>query len=255
MPQKMSSSDPNAPTDSTPMCRMPFISFPEPEMTLFNPQDPNLKKPTNFDGELDFSRAVKFNPHKVLIPRPEDCRMLWDKYEMMSHIRDHSSKVAVFMLALAKLANKAGLKINEDAAYAVGMLHDLGKTYCIQYKGSHAQVGATWVMRETRNAPISRAVLLHVHFPWEDLLEETIRDTNFFLPIAVIYADKRVRHDEYVSIDERFVDLRARYGVSDYVLGRIEVSRQQGVTIEKALSKILGIDLNAYTPDYGRLVR
>ena len=242
------------PRECAPMGSMPLMLFDSPPMRLFSPNDPELAHPYGSEGELTFHQAVRCNPKVTLIPRVEDCYHLWDQYGMLDNIREHSKKVGVFVKALAQAANARSISVNEDLAFAMGLLHDLGKTYCIAHGGSHAQAGAAWVMAETRNPPLAQGVLLHVHFPWEDKLEESLLDHRFFLILSVIYADKRVRHDEYVSIDERFEDLCNRYGKTPQILERIEVSRQQGLTIERSFSHQLGIDLHAYTPDYRRLV-
>ena len=36
---------------------------------------------------------------------------------------------------------------------AAGLLHDLAKTYCIRHGGSHAQLGAAWVLEATGQLP------------------------------------------------------------------------------------------------------
>jgi hypothetical protein len=143
------------------------------------------------------------------------------------------------------------MEVNPDAVLASGLLHDLGKTYTIAHGGSHAQLGAAWVMRETRNAPIAQSVMFHVHWPWEERMD----DDSLFLVLSIVYADKRVRHDAYVSLDERFADLIDRYGVDAFTRSRIELSLQQGKRIEAALSRRLEVHLHEHTADNGRLVK
>ena len=236
---------------------LPYIQFPTPAMRLFNPDDPELQRPPSLPNHvpLSFLQAVKLNQRAGLIPRPDDCRTMWNIYEMLPNIREHSLKVAAFSLDLAQKANAAGIAVNEEATYAAAMLHDLGKTYSIQYGGSHAQIGASLVLRDTRNPVLARAVLFHVDFPWNDRLSECAYDDDYFVTMSVFYADKRVRHDEYVTLDERFDDLAFRYGKNAYALERVQASRVQGKFVEAVLSERLGVSLDAYTPDYGRLVR
>ena len=224
-------------------------------MRLFSPDDPELNAPMLAQGPLTFAQAVKANPNLVLTPRPEDCRALWQDYGMLANIRAHSEKVAVMVLGLVQMANAKGMDVDADVAYAAGLLHDIAKTYTIHHRGNHAQIGAAWAMRETRNPVIANAVALHVHFPWEDMLDTCLGKSRYFSTLAVIYADKRVKHDVYVSLEERFEDLNERYGVNEDALKRIEQSYLQGKWIEDSLSQQLEVDINAYTPDYGRMVR
>ena len=244
--------DRRKPTDMVPL---PFMDFEPQPMRVFSPDDPELCAPMLGQGPLTYAQAVKVNPKLVLTPRPEDCRIMWQEYGMLSNIKAHSEKVAVMVLGLAQMRNARGEAVDADAAYAAGLLHDLGKTYTIHNRGNHAQIGAAWAMRETRNPVIANAVALHVHFPWEDQLEECLGLSRYFITLAVIYADKRVKHDVYVSLEERFEDLNDRYGVNGDALKRIEQSYLQGKTIEDALSNQLEVELYAYTPDYGRMVR
>lgn len=233
----------------------PFLRLQRRPMVLFSPAKHFPEARFSPDLPLPLYNAAKLHPGTVFIPRPEDCHALWERYAMLEHIKRHSEQVADLALAMANRAQKRGLGVNPDAVLAAGLLHDLGKTYCIAHGGNHAQLGASWVMRETRNGPVASAVLFHVHWPWEDMLEENAMDDDLFIVMAIMYADKRVMHDRYVSLDERFADLLVRYGVNDYARQRIEASHAQGKQIEAALSRRLGVELHEYTAHGGRLVR
>ena len=89
----------------------------------------------------------------------------------------------------------------------------------------------------------------HVYWPGE------LDPERHFLPLAVIYADKRVRHDDLVSLEERFDDLMDRYGKNERSRDWIGRSRQQNRDIENLLSAFLGEDIHAYPFDRRRLVR
>ncbi|MGN0009569.1 MAG: HDIG domain-containing metalloprotein [Desulfovibrionaceae bacterium] len=183
------------------------------------------------------------------IPDDAACRALWDKYGMLDNVRAHSLRVAGIAQALAERAVARGLPVNVAAVRASAMLHDIAKTYTIRHGGSHAQLGASWVVAETRNRAIAQGVMLHVCWPW-DITPETA----CCLPIFVIYADKRVRHDCCVTLQERFEDLLVRYGRNERAREDIRLAHRQGQIMETALSAQLGWDLHAHTFDSGRLV-
>jgi putative nucleotidyltransferase with HDIG domain len=258
--EKCSPDRPAVPAGSSgekePLPDLPDLDFPEADMEMFDPAV-HLSAGISFRGNEDavenrlpLALAARFNPRRTFIPRGEDCRSLWDRYAMFSHIREHSARVADFAYALAQRAVERGMKVNPDAVRAAGLLHDLGKTQTIAVGGNHAQLGAAWVMRETRNGPIARAVLFHVFWPFEGRL-----DDRHFMIAAVIYADKRTLHDAYVGLEERCEDLIKRYAVSDAVKKRILLSHEQGQRIEAALSAGLGPALEDYVAENGRLVR
>lgn len=236
---------------------LPWIDVPETPMELFDPET-HLPRhihshsgPSEACAPLPLAVAARACSQIQLIPRVEDCHALWDRYPMLDNIRAHSAKVADMAHSIALVAVERGVKVDPRAALAAGLLHDLGKTYTIGHGGSHAQLGAAWTMLETRNGPIARAVMFHVNWPFAERLD----DDALFLVLAIVYADKRVKHDSYVSLDERFEDLVERYGHSEYIRMRIEMSHQQGKRIEAAFSRRLGVNLDECVADSGRLVQ
>ncbi len=238
-----------------------FHFFPDADMELFNPalhlpQYANRAHeghsgPSGALPSLPLNQAARVVAPKALIPRVEDCHALWDRYQMLDNIRAHSLRVAEFAHCLALMARERGVAVSADAVLAAGLLHDLAKTYTIAHGGNHAQLGAAWVMQETRNPAIARAVLFHVYWPWE----QHAFDERLFLLMIIEYADKRVRHDCYVTLAERFEDLQERYGVNEFVRGRIRISHEQGERLEEALSRRLGVNLHECIVDSGRLVK
>ena len=174
-------------------------------------------------------------------PDIEKCYNLWDKYSMLENIRIHSRFVAEIATCIASWAIKKGMDCRHDIILAAALLHDLGKTYTIKYGGSHSQVAASWIMEETNNPAIAQCVLHHVYWPGEIDLK------NHFEPLVIIYADKRVKHDMLVTLDQRFDDILKRYGTNDRRKEKILGSYKQNQYIEQELNKLLEVDLNAYS--------
>ncbi|MBQ7456885.1 MAG: phosphohydrolase [Desulfovibrio sp.] len=185
--------------------------------------------------ELSFPQQPS---NQDVILRDDDCYALWDRYAMPENIRRHSRFVAHIAQILAELAIQKHAKISIADVRASALLHDLGKYYSLQYGGSHAQIGGAWVVAETRNYAIAQGVIHHVHWPWP------IRDDVSIcqLPLLVLYADKRVQHDEAVTVAGRYQDLQVRYGVNQEARASIKRSFTQIQAIEQALAKVLGWD-------------
>ncbi|MDE5879666.1 MAG: HDIG domain-containing protein [Desulfovibrio sp.] len=188
-----------------------------------------------------------------LPPPPEDaaCFALWRKYGMLPNVERHSHMVAHIATALARRAAERGLPVSVETVRASALLHDLAKTYCLFHGGSHAQLGASWALAETRNYALARGVLLHVHWPWAVPEGPGI----CALPFFVIYADKRVRHDACVTLEERFEDLLARYGRDARAREGIRAAHDQALAIERALAAQLGWKLHEDTFDCRGLVQ
>ncbi len=191
------------------------------------------------------------------IPSDDECRKWWNLYGMLDHIKDHSELVADVSTTLAVLAARQGLGdpdgLGQDdfvqSVRAAGLLHDLGKTYSIRHGGNHSQIGAAWVMDLIRSPRIAQGVVHHVYWPGPLDLD------RHFLPLAIIYADKRVKHDAIVGMEERFADLFERYGQTERSREWITRSFNQGRELERLLSTFLGEDIHEYPFDRRGMVR
>lgn len=175
------------------------------------------------------------------VPDEEGCRCLWDKYDMLDNIRAHSKVVASVATRLARRARQLGLPVNVEAVRASALLHDLAKTWCLRHGGSHAELGASWVVQETGNYELARGVFHHVYWPWKLPADDAQRMCS--LPFFILYADKRARHDAFVSLEARFEDLIDRYGRTEEHRKSICGSYLQAKAIEEALSRHLGVGL------------
>lgn len=174
-------------------------------------------------------------------PGEAACLALWDHYDMLDNVRAHSRLVARVAVAVAERARKtdrpAGMPDHVERVRAAALLHDIAKSYTLRHGGNHSQLGAGWAMEATGDPVIAQAVLHHVYWPWET---DVVR---YFIPLVIIYADKRVRHDAIVTLDERFDDLVERYGKTQHIRDRIQVSHQQALDIEEGLNTLLASDL------------
>ncbi len=182
------------------------------------------------------------------VPTREECRRFWQLYHLPEHIREHSRLVAQVAEFICDLAHSKGIPVHTQAVVASALLHDLGKFYCIEHGGAHHQLGASIVMDLTGNPAIAQGVLHHVYWPGElDL-------NKFFLPLVIIYSDKRVKHDRIVPLATRFEDLYIRYGKTSRMQGLIHKAWEQAIDIQTRLNQALEADLDACTFDSRRLV-
>ena len=171
------------------------------------------------------------------VPGRGECEALWEKYAMLANIRDYSRAVADVAMSLARRAEDMGVApggTTERTAQAAAMLHDIAKTWTILHGGAHDQLGAAIVRAETGNPLLAQAVLFHVHWPWEEGPLAPEREP-LRLALLVAYADKRVRHDRLVSLEERFDDLMDRYGDSEEHRASIRLNRERSLRHEAML--------------------
>ncbi|NDY57518.1 HDIG domain-containing protein [Desulfovibrio sulfodismutans] len=180
-----------------------------------------------------------YAPVVSFVPTTAQCLALWDAYDMLPNIRSHSLTVACIAETLARSAAAAGLPVDVDAVRAAALLHDLAKTYTIRHGGNHSQLGGAWVQELTGNPALAQGVIHHVHWPF------SVDIRAHFLPLIIIYSDKRVKHNRVVSLTERFEDLLHRYGATPDIRQRIGRSFAQAREIEDALIQTLGFQTDA----------
>lgn len=184
----------------------------------------------------------------LFVPDDRQCAEYWSRFGMLENIVEHSLEVARVATFIAKRAVEMGMDVDVPTVRASAMMHDISKTYCIMHGGYHSQLGGAWTVELTGNPAIASGVTHHVYWPFEMDIDK------YLTPLAVIYADKRVRHNSIVSIESRFQDLIKRYGVNDYICQRIKITHGQAVELENLLNTTLEVDLNACDFDSGRLV-
>lgn len=142
-----------------------------------------------------------------MIPSVAQCFRLMDEYRMLGNIRDHSIIVARIANLLAEELLLTGRRLSLPLVLAAALLHDIGKTACLDCDRDHAAYGRDICLTHgfTELAPIVGDHVRYRENGGRDLGEYEI----------VFYADKRVTHDQVVSLDEREVYILERYGRND----------------------------------------
>lgn len=139
------------------------------------------------------------------MPGRAECERLLDLYGVPPHIRRHSEQVARVALHLSRALRRQGATLDLGLLEAAALLHDISKAACLASHRDHAREGGEVLRREGYG---SVAALLERHVElgaWDP--EGPVTEAE-----VLNYSDKRVRHDEVVTLAERFEDLVIRYG-------------------------------------------
>lgn len=167
----------------------------------------------------------------IRIPSIEECMRIMEEHKMPSNIKAHSLKVRDVSVFLTKELNKKGKSLNMELIEVSALLHDIAKIYCLNSKERHNEVGAD-LLRTMGYEKVADVVEQHINLwkKYKKLVEEEI----------VNYSDKRVMHDQAVSLQERFKDVKCRYACNDPELReRISFSEKESYRIEKRIFKSL----------------
>lgn len=138
------------------------------------------------------------------VPSKRECLDLMRRYNAGEHIVQHCIKVAEVALSLSVALNRKGENLNLDEVEAAALLHDITKVESLDTGEDHS-ITAYRLLRKLGYDRIAEIVRQHVF-----LLGDS--DNSWISEEEVVnYSDKRVRHDQVVTLKERFQDLRERY--------------------------------------------
>lgn len=128
---------------------------------------------------------------------------------MLPNIRAHSLVVARIAEFLALALRQGGHEIDVELTVSAALLHDIGKSFCLENDCDHAALGHD-ICLQHELPELAPLVLQHVvldaqSFPASPLSAKEL----------VYYADKRVNHDQIVTLDQRLDYIIDRYGHND----------------------------------------
>lgn len=142
------------------------------------------------------------------IPTRSQCLALMAEIQMPEHIRKHSLTVAGVAVLLGRLLNQNSVHLDLNLLEAGALLHDIAKAESLATRERHEDLGAR--MLESWGYPmLSPIVREHV------ILEAPALAGPITESLVVNYADKRVKHDQIVPLEDRFSDLVNRYAKTD----------------------------------------
>ena len=172
-----------------------------------------------------------------MIPTREECLRLMGDFGMLKNIISHSIEVAKVALFISAELNKRGQRISLDLVEAASLLHDLTKTECLKTKEDHAKTGSQILMGMGYER-VGEVVAQHIWL-WKEADPLAISEEEI-----VNYSDKRVMHDRIVSLEERFNDLKDRYGRDPKAIDYLDRMEKEIYGIEHKIFFILQIDPN-----------
>jgi len=174
------------------------------------------------------------------VPTIDQCTRLMEQYQMLPNIRRHSLVVAriaeLLATGLQGRVNEHQLP-NRRLCVSGALLHDIAKTPCLDGSCDHARAGAE-ICRQHGFPEIAEIVEEHVILQKPN--PARYQHGSFTAREIVYYADKRVRHDEIVSLDERLDYIIEHYGQNDASLHRlIRANFNQCLQLERFLFNFL----------------
>lgn len=140
----------------------------------------------------------------MAIPPHPRCEELLIIMAMPEHIQAHSRLVCRVAMFLTDGLRRAGVELDGELIRAAALLHDITKSRSFDTGENHADTGGQY--------------LSHLGYPEVgDIVRQHVTLDAYFAAEApneaevVNYADKRVLHDQVVSLHERMTYILHRY--------------------------------------------
>jgi putative nucleotidyltransferase with HDIG domain len=169
------------------------------------------------------------------LPSRKTCFALIHEMGMMDHIIHHSvmvSQVARFLgNCLLKTYPALDIRLTERSA----LLHDITKTRSFVTGEMHSETGKI-LLEEMGFPEVANIIRQHVildHYSMNDPVTE-IEIVN--------YSDKRILHDQIVSLDERLEYILNKYGKNKDYSNRIHIMWENTILLEEKLFKTLDFE-------------
>ncbi len=163
-----------------------------------------------------------------MIPSIAQCFRLMEQYAMLPNIREHSLMVSRVAGFIGQGLARAGRTLSLELIVSSALLHDIAKTASLETELRHDELGREICLRHGLDE-LAEIVAEHVVLksgPPDRCTEKEI----------VYYADKRVLHDEIVTLEVRLDYIIHRYGNGDAGLhARIRQNFAQAHAIEERL--------------------
>jgi uncharacterized protein len=171
----------------------------------------------------------------IFLPSHNQCLELMEAHGMLPNIREHSFRVMEVAVFLGQALVEAGFDLHLPLVSVGALLHDLGKTPCLGTLNNHAELGAGF-LEELGYPQVAQVVREHVH------LDGTVMDPRPLREAEIVnYADKRVLHEEVVTLAARFADLKVRYGRTPEALTRIQATEIKARALEEKIFASLAL--------------
>lgn len=172
-----------------------------------------------------------------MIPDRDTCLSILNEYNVDPHIVAHSVSVERVALYIARLQldRGDGGDIDLSLVSAGALLHDIAKVPAIHAGVRHSDMGADMV-QDLGLFEVAPLVRQHV------LLDEYNKNGTVTEAELVNYGDKRVTHDQIVTLAQRFDDLYVRYGSkSPEAMEHVKKIHRHTLELEKKLFRSLSI--------------
>jgi CTP:molybdopterin cytidylyltransferase MocA/HD superfamily phosphohydrolase YqeK len=193
----------------------------------------------DIDSPEDYTMVSERFRHRE-IPTRNECEAILAKLNVPEGVVRHSRLVSEVARTLAEQLNQAGLRLDIGLVVAAGTLHDLAKG-----RAHHERLGAR-MLNTFGYRDVAAIIAVHRDIEFED--------GQMPNEAAVLYlADKLVKGDRIVSIDERFQGALEKFARNGEVLPGVKQRLLNALAIGSAAERLMGKSLEQTLSEVCRL--
>lgn len=185
------------------------------EASLLEMELPDPGLVMDADTPEDYKHLCEY-VERLEIPSTELCAEIQNWFHMQKHTKNHSTKVAEIAREITAGLARAGHTLNKGLVEAGTLLHDIAKG-----KENHAAIGGKW-LEQLGYSSVARVVAAHTDLP-EDAVEKLDERA------VVYFADKLVKEDRVISLEERFAASLEKFekdeAVKEKILNRMKAAK------------------------------
>jgi len=170
--------------------------------------------------------------HQPNIPTATNCLQLLEKYNTPEHIILHCQKVWEVARVLGKGMLRQEYPLDMALLQASCLLHDIGKYPSILNRSRFHDLHGERILEQEGFPHVANIVGQHVIL--RSQRGDPIREEH-----VLFYADKRVVHDEVVSLEDRFVYLFDTYAKTPEAADRLMAMKEDTMRLERQIFLLL----------------
>jgi molybdenum cofactor cytidylyltransferase len=182
----------------------------------------------DIDEPEDFNILMeRFRNYKI--PTQGECNAIMDIAGTAANVRRHCTKVAEIAVIISRALIKASHPVDVDAVRTAALLHDVTRE-----KPRHSSAGNLF-LREFGFERIGDIIEMHTELPHDIIppLEAKI----------VFLADKFVRQEGIVSIEERYSASTRNYATTPEIAEIVNQRQKQALDVKTEIEVMLGYSL------------
>jgi len=185
----------------------------------------------DMDLPLDYKALSAAAPRWEILSRAECLELLSSMLALPEQIIAHGRKVAEVSLVLGRALNAAGGDLDLELLQSAALLHDLARG-----QSGHARLGAAW-LREMGFCALSP--LIDSHMEIQPNQQGPLNEKE-----VLFLADKLVKGDRVVGLEQRFLAKRAGFAGKPQALAALDRRSQAAETLAMRFQAQSGLTLS-----------